>query len=256
MQSRWSPKRVGESRLFELERDGQTVSAQVVYGAPTRSPVAAGVRNLLVSLAFVGFGLWALFTVRTSLAWSVALIGVTFAVGAASGPHLGPWQGLAEHIQITSGLLCAILMLSFFVTFPRPKKVSGSPWARRTVLGAFYAYVALLVVELIVHPALYMVYGIVFVFLIIPLLLLSLVAVGHSAVKCTADERRETGLNLVLLGLAIGMVIPIVAPLVSGALSFAPDFFREWMWVLEIAFPASLGLAVRRRALLGDVALD
>ena len=63
-------------------------------------------------------------------------------------------------------------------------------------------------------------------------------------------------MNLVLLGLVIGIVIPISVPLVAGALSFPPEFFRNWMWVLEIIFPASLALAVRRRAHLGDLALD
>jgi hypothetical protein len=256
MQSRWSQRRVGESRIFELDRDGQMVSAEVVYGPVRGDPVADGIRGLIVSIAFVGIGLWTLFTVRTSLAWVVALIGITFASGAASGPHLGSWQGLTDHIQITCALLCAIFILKFFVTFPRPKKVSGSRWASRTVLGAFLSFVALLVVELIVHPVLYNVYGIVLVFLLLPLLLLSLVAVGHSAVTCTADERRETGLNLVLLGLVVGIVIPITAPLLAGAFSFAPDFFRNWMWVLELTFPASLALAVRKRAQLGDVALD
>ena len=253
MQSRWSPRRVGESRSLVLERDGQTVSVEVVYGPPARDPVPAGIRSLLVSLGFVVFGLWALLTVRTSLAWVVALIGVSWAAGGATGPHLGAWQGAAEHIRIAFALLCTILMLRFFVTFPKPKKVGGSPSARRAIQGVFLLFVAFLVAELVVHPVLYSAYPIVFVILILALLVLCLVAVVHSAVKCTANERRDTGLNLVLIGLVIGILIPIIAPLVATALSLFPEFMRDWMWVLEIAFPASLALAVRRRAQLGDV---
>jgi hypothetical protein len=255
MQSRWPQKRVGESRTLTLERDGLTVSAEVVYGPQTRDPARAGVENLILNLAFLGFGLWALFTVRTSLAWLVALIGVSWAVASASGPHLGSWQGVAEHVRITSALLCTILILRFLVTFPKPKKVSGSRAANGLIKGAFYLYIALLVLELAIHPVLYSVYPIVLMLLMLLLMVLCLVAVGHSAVKCTAAERRETGLGLVLAGLALGVLLPLIAPALAGALSLGTDLVRDWVWVLVIAFPASLALAVRRRARLGDVAV-
>lgn len=86
----------------------------------------------LAGPAFLGFGLWAFLGVGTSPALRLAHIGVAggVAMSLGLGPNLGSWNGVQGHVSTASTVLMFILLLRFFVTFPRPKPVSESRPAR------------------------------------------------------------------------------------------------------------------------------
>jgi len=111
----------------------------------------------LVGLAFLAFGAWALFAVGSPSARTLASVGL--AAGAAMsfglGPNLGSWNGVQGHVSTACTVLMWILILRFFLTFPSPKRASGSRLASWVVCGAWAGLLVVLVAELAVHPALY-----------------------------------------------------------------------------------------------------
>ena len=248
MQSRWTQPRVGESLPIEVERNGEPLAIEVVYGRSPRDPVVSGIRTLLVGLSFLGLGLWAYVRAHTRHAWTVALMGLAVALSVVRGPHLGAWDGVASHINIASAVLFMALLLHFFLTFPQAGRIGGSRQTARLIYGVWLLYVAFLVVELIVHPALYGAYGFLGIMLFLIYAVLVLATAIHAFVKTPRIELRESGLGVVLLGLLIAIApnLAYVAGriLLPGITWPSPSYVA----VLLIAIPLTLVFGVRKQA--------
>ncbi|MBI5084019.1 MAG: hypothetical protein HZB13_05405 [Acidobacteria bacterium] len=247
MESRWPlafAPRVGQKHRFVVERKGERVTLDVVYEPPFRAAVNARVGAMLVGFGFLSFGLWAFFTAVTSPALTMAHIGLV--AGAAMllgrGPNLGAWNGVKDHLSTAATVLLYILLLRFFVTFPRPKPVGESRLAVWATYGAWGCLLALLVAELVVHPVLYYTTGSVAGPLMLVYGLLIIAAIGHTVVKSTRAELRDSGMNVILGGFLVA-----IAGIVS---SFVPGLnLPGWTSALSIlAIPLTMALAVRRQA--------
>ncbi len=248
MQSRWTQPRVGESLLIEVERNGESVAIEVVYGRSRLDPVVSGLRTLMVGLSFLGLGLWAYVRAPTRHAWTVALMGLAMALSVVRGPHLGAWDGVASHINIASAVLFVALLLHFLLTFPQAGRFGGSRQTARLIYGVWLLYVAFLVVELIVHPALYAAYGFLGFMLLLAYGVLVLATAIHAFVKTRRIELRESGLGVVLLGLLVAIVPNLayvaVRIFLPGITLPAPSYVT----VLLIAIPLTLVIGVRKQA--------
>ena len=250
MESRWPRRlapRIGESRRFVVERKGEQIPIHVVYGPPPPDAVNNRLGAALVGLAFLGLGLWAFFTAGTPPARTLAHIGLAagVAMSLGLGPNLGVWNGLQGHVSMASGVLMCILLLGFFVTFPRPKPVSESRLAACAIYGAWGCLLAFLVVELIVHPVLYYATGSVAFPLMLVYGILILVAITHTVVKTPRAEMRESGMNLILGG----VLVTIVATVLGAFSGLNPP---GWIYSLAItATPLGMALAVRKQARVG-----
>jgi hypothetical protein len=249
MESRWPRSlvpRISESRRFVVQRDGEQVPIDVVFPAPFAAAVANRVRAALVGLAFMGAGLWALLTVHTRHALTLAHIGLAAGVSAALGlgPHLGWWNGVQGHLATAANVLMFILLLRFFVTFPVPKAVSRSSTAAWLVYGAWACLLAFLLVEVVVHPALYYSTGSVTSLLILVYVLLILAAITHTVVTGPRAEVRASGMPWILGGL--------LAAIVWTASRFASAVnLPAWTdAAATAAIPLSMALAVRKHATL------
>lgn len=245
--SRWPHsliRRPGESLRLVVEREGEPLSLGVVYGATPRGVLNLRLGVALVGLAFLVFGLWPLFSVHTSHA--LALAGIGLAAGMATfgaGPYLGTWDGVASHVQFAAMLLLSVLLLRFFLTFPRLKRAGAS----RLVTGVIYAvwvlFVACLVLELIFHPTLYHTFGSLGMLLMLGYCVLALVAVAHTVVTTPRQELSDSGMSLILIGIFVAVVSLFLA-LSSGfrlpGSAYAP--------LLIVAIPVSMALAVRKQA--------
>jgi hypothetical protein len=247
MESRWprslSPG-IGQSRRFVLERKGQRIPIDVVYGPPSRDAVNTRVGAVMVGLAFLGLGLWVFFRVGTSSALTLAHIGLVagVAMSLGLGPNLGSWNGVRGHVSTALTVLTCILMLRFFVTFPRPKPVINSRWARWAVYGAWGGLLAFLVLELIFHPILYYTTGSVVFPLMLVYGILILAAITHTVVKSPRAELRESGMFLILGGVLV-TIVAMVLPLTSGL------NLPGWIYSLSVgAIPLAMALAVRKQA--------
>jgi hypothetical protein len=247
MESRWPRSlvpRVGESRRFVVERNGQRVSLDVVFPAPFAAAVHNRIRAALIGLAFLGCGLWTFLTVQSRQARSLANIGMAAGIGASLGlgPHLGSWNGVQGHLSTAADILLLILLLRFFVTFPKPKAVSESRTATWLVFGAWGCFIVFLVVELATHPTFYYTTGSVAGPLTLAYGILILAAIAHTLLKGSHTEMREYGMYGILGGF-------LVAILGTPLVSFLPASIPGWASAIPIAaIPVSMTFAVRNVA--------
>jgi hypothetical protein len=251
MESRWPRSlvpRIGESRRFVVERNGERIPIDVAFPAPFAGAVNNRIKAALAGLAFLGFGLWAFLTVQTRPARTLAHIGLAAGAGAALGlgPHLGSWNGVQSHISTAAGVLMFILLLRFFVTFPTPKPVSESRTAAWLVYGAWGCLVAFLAAELIVHPTLYYTTGSVVSPLQLACGILIFAAITHTVVRTPRAELRASGMYLILAGLLTSIAVTVTS--IASELNLP-----GWTDALVIAaIPLTMTLAVRRQARLDE----
>ena len=248
MQSRWHQPRGGEVHALVLDRAGERITTAITYRAPSQNPATQFARTLIVGLFFLGFGLWSLVSVRTPFGRIVSYLCLALAIGLFQGPHLGPWDGVASGVEFAAAVLGLGLMAHFLLLFPKPKKVGLNPTISRVFWVTFLLFVALLVVEIVVHPALYNVYGVVTTILVMATILVSLAAVGHSLVKFRGAALRDSGMGLVALGLIIAMGPPLVQMLVGLVIpGFSLPGSTSFQLLLA-AIPAGFALGVRKHA--------
>jgi len=167
-----------------------------------------------------------------------------------AGPYLGTWVGVTSHVQAAAMVLFTILLLRFFLVFPKPKRVSRSRLANWAIYGAWVLFLACLVLELIFHPALYHTFGSVGSLLTLGYCILALAALTHTVVRTPRRDLRESGVGLILIGLlaAIGsMLIGAVALVLRFNLPGA-----RYFPLMLVAIPLTMALAVRKQAGLGE----
>jgi hypothetical protein len=243
MQSRWATTRPGETHRLVVMREGLPVAADVVYRPRGPNPFAQGA--LVVLLAYLWCGLWAGLTVPTAPARALASVGLAAGVGGAAAPNIGGiWNGVVSHVQMAALVLMTVFLLRLFLVFPKPKRVSGS----RVVAVATYVVVAFLVafqvLEMIVHPRLYLVTGNVGGLVMLACFVLTLAALTHTVVTTPRGEVWKSGLGWALIGVAAA-VVAIVVPVVGTALRLEG---LAWLELLLAALPLALALAVRKQA--------
>jgi hypothetical protein len=246
MESRWPRSlvpQVGESRRFVIERDGERIAIDVVFPAPFAAAVNNRIKAAMAGLVFLGIGLWTFLTVQTRPARTLAYIGLAAGVGAALGlgPHLGSWNGVQGHISTAADVLMFILLLRFFVTFPTSKRVSESRLAAWLVYGAWGGLLVFLLVELLVHPALYYTTGSVASLLIQAYVILILAAITHTLVKGPRAAVWESGMNWIVGAFVVAIVAMFALPVNLPGLAEV---------ILMAAIPIAMALAVRKHARL------
>lgn len=249
MESRWplalAPK-AGQSRRFVVERKGQRLALDMAYPAPFPRAVNTRIGAVLVGMAFLGCGLWAYLTVRTPPALRLAHIGLAAAVSVSLGlgPNLGSWNGIQHHLGAAANVLTVLLLARFFLTFPKPKRVSESRLAWWAMYGAWGCLLIFLAAELILHPALYYTTGSVAGPLTLAYIILALAALAHTLVRSPGTELRDSGVTLILPGLG--------AALAGAAAVFAFGAgLPGWASALPVALiPLALALAVGKQARL------
>ena len=250
MYSRWPrslSRRPGESLTLVIDRDGELVSGAIVYGESSAGGEKLRLGGALIMLSFLGFGLWGLLTVPTPHAARFAVIGL--ALGAAvPGPYLGAWDGVASHVQVAALVLWTLLLLRFFLLFPKAKRLEKSRLATAVIYGAWGTLVVCLVLELIFHPTLYHTFGPLYGLLMLVYSALALVAVIHTALAMSRDERRRSGMGIILLGVGVAFVATTIA---FVDMAFLWDFNipgSSYFPLLIAVIPLTMALGVRKQA--------
>ena len=249
MYSRWPrslSRSPGDSLRMVVDRDGTWFSGTIVY-----REVPPGVRMTRWTLALFAFsflwvGIWLLFTVRTPDAQRLTMVGLVAAF-AVPGPYLGSYNGVQDHLGVAAEILFLILLLHFFLLFPRAKRLARSP-----LVGLLYVpwlvLLGCLVAEVALHPRLYHTFGGFIGILFLGYLVAAVLVLAHTALTTPRDQWAPSGLGLMLAGWAVALV-PNVA--VAAGWFLAPQFAvpgRAWFPLLLVAIPVSMALAVRRAA--------
>jgi hypothetical protein len=247
MQSRQSQRPIGATVPVSVQRGGEILSFDLTYQPLPANRRIRQVRSHVVNLAFLSFGLWAFLSAGTPLALLLLGFCLARAMAGFPGPHLGPqWEGLAANLQLLAMIGSAFLLLRFFLEVPRPAAILRRGKIQKILWGglAFSGLVCL--AELLVHPTLYLISGFLLLGLTLPAYLPLLVLVPRSWIRCTPEERRETGMSLIMLGFLVGYGPGIIRLIVENLFGLAIPG-SDFIPLVEVAVPLFLASAVIRR---------
>lgn len=244
----------GAAREIGLERNGQAVNVSLTASTlPTRERALAW-SAIIVGLLYLGLPLWARSKSGTRAGVILGWFGVCF--GASFLP--GPWvssvtvRSLVEALVLTAIVLGFALLLQFVLSFPRPSAFLSKPSAKLWIFGPA-ALVALMFVFVILTEAaetsaLNAIINLIVVALVVGYFGASLVALLRRYRSATPEERRSTGLSLMLWGAAAAMIplallllLELVAPLLV-----LPG--QQFYFLLLGLIPITFSLAVMRAA--------
>ena len=250
MYSRW-PKSLsrapGESLTMVVERNGERVSGETVSREQPSSIFKMQIGFLAVLLAFLWAGVWSFLTVPG--VHSVRFAAMGLAAGfSIPGPSLGTWDGVTDHINVGAEVLWLLLLLRFFLFFPKPKKIAQAHLSTVLMYAPWVILLGCLVVELAFHPRFYHSFGGFLGLVMLFYMISAISALIHSWVKAPKEQIATSGLGWVLAGMALG---------IGGLLIWAVDALllvgfdipgTNWAPILFALIPIGMALGARRAA--------
>jgi hypothetical protein len=249
MYSRWPrslSRRPGESLEMVVERDGERVRGLVVYRERPAGVRAMWLGASFVAMAFLWIGVGTLFTTPTAPAARLAVIGLVVGL-SAPGPDVGTWKGVRDHVQLLAEILFLVVLVRFFLLFPRPPAWARRPLARALLWGPWVVLLGCLAVELAFHPRFYHSFGGFFGLLLLAYALALVTAVAVRALRTPREERRESGMSIIALGFAVVLLpnaVALAAWMVPGlsipGAAYAP--------LLIALIPLAMALGILRQA--------
>ena len=250
MYSRWPnslDRRPGESLTLTVERDGELVSGEVVFRETPTGTLKMRAGGTIIAFSFLWFGIWALLTVKTPHAQRLAAIGLVLALGIP-GPDMGSWSGVVGHLQTAATALWTLLLLRFFLLFPKPKRMGTSRLATGILYAAWVGLLFCFVLELIYHPRFYHSFGSFNGLVMLAYSALAIAAVIHTVVTTPRAELRESGMGMMFLGVLVAVLGTTIG-------------FVDWafLWTIQIpgsnwfpltiaAVPLTMAMAVRKHS--------
>jgi hypothetical protein len=253
MYSRWPrslARRPGETLTMTVERGGERVSGEIRYRERPPGVRRMQLGGLFVVLTFLWASVWAFLTIPSSHAARLAAMG--FALGVAvPGPNLGSWNGVRDHIQLAGIVLFTLLLLRFFLFFPKPKEVARGHLLSLLLYLPWLILLGCLGVELAFHPRFYHAFGGFSSLLMLAYTALAIVALLHTWFVSSREERSASGMGRVLVGVGVGLG-GLVLWVVDAALLPAVEVpLSRWLPLLLAAIPIGMVLGVRHGAAAG-----
>lgn len=248
MYSRWPrslSRQPGESITMMVDRDGSLVEGRVVYRERPESSRNLQAGALAVGLSFLWCGVWAFLS--TTSPHAAGFLGLGLALGMAlPGPEMGSLNGVRDNLQQAGMVLWALLLLRFFLTFPRRKEIMRGHLPELLLFLPWLILLVCLALELVFHPRFYHSFGGYSGTLILVYLLLALLSGIHSAVRVPHAEIHSTGFRSVLWGVTVAM---------TALLLWAFDLFSlisiPWAGTLPLALcaiPFGMVMGIRKGA--------
>lgn len=238
-----------------LTRGGTEQTLTFKYSSQPAVNMIAGTGAItLTGLAFLILGLMAYLRNPTRMSTRFCALSLLFAALLFNGPYIAS----SAQRRIVDGIMNVLLtilfaaILDYCLNFPRAKNViTARPWLRQAVYvinGAFG--VALATITITTPPMNARRTGILFLgFSLIfgGSILLSVIAVIHSYIKASSEERAATGLNIMLAGILIGfapLLLSIIARLVNPHLGELPG--EQFYGITLIALPIGMAMALMK----------
>ncbi|NIN72077.1 MAG: PDZ domain-containing protein [Gemmatimonadetes bacterium] len=254
---------IGETRTLVVEEAAETTLAAGEEGPATREVgitfaaqpgkyVALTWAGFIIGLCFLGFGLLAYVKAPSRSALLLAITGLCLGGAFLGGPYIASYA-----LRTIIGTFFLMLVLLGFATllhclmeFPMAKAMLGKAHITK-VLYAPAVLMALFFLWLIIFEprgtsTLNSVATVLVGIFIVGYFGLALVALIHSFVKATPDERSKYGLNLMLAGVLIGLLPVTISALVT---TFAPSVIlpgSDFFFLTMVLIPITMALAVMR----------
>jgi PDZ domain len=246
---------INSSGTVTVERGATEETLRLSYGSqPTVDLIANFGAATLIGLAFLILGLLVYLKNPTRLSTMFCSLSLLFAVVMFNAPYFAS-SLLRRLAGGTILFLVAVLfavVLDYCLSFPAVKKVIAKrSWLRQAiyvVAGAFGVMVATIIITTPVMTAvrsmlLSLAFGVVFGGYI----LLSVIAVVHSYIKASPQERSASGLNLMLLGMLIGfgpLLLSILMHTLSPHMGELPG--ERFYGISLLAIPIGLAMALMK----------
>ena len=250
MYSRWPrslSRSPGDSLTLVVGRDGRLVTGEILLREPSGGNSNLILGGVVIVLAFLAAGLFALFTTDSIHAVRLAYVGVALGAGIP-GPYLGSWDGIAMHFQVAVLVLWTLLLFRFFLLFPKPKGIARNKVATVVIYGAWLVLLGTLVVELTFHPRFYHTFGPLYGLLMFVYSSMAVAALIHTLVKTPIEQQRASGVRLILVGVIVGL-LPTVIAIIDWFFLWNIDIPGSGWFPLALgAIPISLAMAVRKQA--------
>ena len=245
--------KVGETRTYEFDRDGETVNLDLVFAGLPAKNVVLSFAGTIIGFCFLIFGLWAYLKVQTKATTLLAAVGICLGLNFVDIPYIAAYTWRLIFASITSIFVIFSLafLLHFMMVFPKAKAML----AKKSIKILLYIpplLIALFVLFLIIiqpesTSGLNTFWNILFGVFVAGYLGLTAVALIHSYVKATAEERIVHGLNFMFYGTIIGLA-PVIISAIIGII--APKLVLpgvEFYFLTMVLIPISLALACTKR---------
>lgn len=246
---------IGSDGSITVKRGETEPTLAFKYGSqPTVDLIANFGAVTLTGLAFLILGLMVYLKKPTRLSTMFCIVSLLFALALFNNPY---FASSVQRRLIGGALtfLVAILfavVLDYCLNFPSRKKIiAGNSWLRHAiyvVVGAFGLMIATIIITTpTMTPVRSMLVSVAFSLVFGGYILLSVIAVVHSYLKATTEERSATGLNLMLLGMVIGfgpLLLSILVHTISPHMGDLPG--ERFYGITLLAIPIGLAMALMK----------
>lgn len=254
---------IGETRTLVVEETAETTLAAGAEGTVTREVgitfaaqpgkyVALTWAAFIIGLCFIGFGLFAYVRAPSRPSMLLAVTGLLLGLAFVGGPYFASY---ALRTIISTVILMLLLfgfatLLHCLMEFPKPKAMLANKnitrllYAPAVLMALFFLW--LIIFEPRGTSTLNSVAAVLVGIFVVGYFGLALVALIHSFVKATPDERSRYGLNLLLAGVLIGLLPITIASLVT---MFAPSVIlpgSDFFFLTMVLIPITMALAVMK----------
>jgi len=215
---------IGETRVLVVERTDAaagtpaTQTIPLTYGPEPARNALRSILSRVIAVVFLLSGMIAYLRAPSTTTFVFAVVGLCFGAAMLPGPYI---RAYAPRTLLSYGSLLAFLagsaaLLHLMLVFPRRKAVTERKWVMQVV------YLPVAVILLIGIP--FLVAGpweggstvsLAIGAVLLGYIVLSVLALIHSYLKATPQDRRHEGLNVLLAGFVVGFV-PIGASVVAG----------------------------------------
>jgi hypothetical protein len=239
---------VGNPQGLTVERGDETVEVEICWEALTGDHWRDLIIDFLVTTAFLGFGVWALFSTGSFAGLLLAVFGLSYAVTNLNGLGLGPLDPGLRFVQGHLTFFYTAILVHFLVVFPKPKVAFKRRIPGWLIYLPFLPFLVLGLAEWVVYPSLLEEYRSLGGKTDLLFMILALIALVHSILTVRGEERRASGFNLVLWGLAVSLGPPLALALAGMALPRFGLPGSEYLTLLGAAIPGGMALGVVRGA--------
>ncbi len=236
---------IGESREFIVDRNGEEVATSITYAELSSRDSMLNNLAFVMGILFIVMGIFTHYRKKTALSFTFAIFMLCFGFIFFNGPYIEP--GFSE--RIISAVSITIVLFSFaalanYMLYYPPKSNYNVRWlyAPAILTALFFWGLELTLPDSTstLNLVIRMVIGGVIIFYFA----LALYTLIRKYIKASAEERKVSGLNLMLIGALIGL-LPILVYFTINTISpgtILPG--NDYVFLTFIAIPVFFTLAL------------
>ncbi|AVR45375.1 hypothetical protein C7S20_08885 [Christiangramia fulva] len=240
--------KIGESKEYVITRNGEEMKLDLTYAALPDKQNTLNILGFLIGVIFIVLGVFMHYRRKTGLSWTFAIFMLCFGFVFFEGPYIAP--GIAN--QLIRSISISIVLFSFgalanyMLNYPPKSRYN----LKLLYLPAALAALLFWILEFTLPESTESLNMLVRYFVgavIIFYFGLSLVTLISKFLNSNAEERKASGLDLMLIGAVIGLLPILIYFTIS---TFSPGTIlpgNDYVFLTFIAIPIFFSLALMHR---------